>query len=303
MNPATPSVVAIFGPTASGKSALVAALLEQLDAEAVSADSAAIYADLPILTAAPEHPAHLVGTVALSDEISVADFQSRAHEAIDDILHRHKTAIVVGGTGLYFRAALSAMSFPPAPPAELREHWNAHYDEHGPDASHELLTGRDPHAAAQVHANDRKRVVRALELTDLGSSLAPQGASRLWTDDVRHPTQIVALDCDAITLDERIAARTVAMVEAGAVAEASAAWQQPLSATARKILGLEQFATLPVAEAVEAVTLATRQLARYQRKWLRRTPVVGTLEATRTVEELAHEVVSLAGTGKHLSRG
>ncbi len=303
MNPATPPVVALFGPTATGKSAIVAAILELIDAEAVSADSAAIYADLPIITAAPTHPARLVGSVPLTQEISAAEYQQLAHKEIDDIVRQGKTAIVVGGTGLYLRAALSTMTFPPAPTPELREHWNAYYDEHGADAAYDVLRNRDPNAATQIHANDRKRVVRALELTDLGASLAPEGASRLWTDDVRHPTAIITVDCPNDVLDANIDARTHAMAEAGAVEEATRAWQQDLSATARKILGVEQFATLPVEHAIEAVALATRQLARYQRKWLRRIPAAGTLETTRPVEELAHAAVTLAGSGKHLSRG
>jgi tRNA A37 N6-isopentenylltransferase MiaA len=92
------------------------------------------------------------------------------------------------------------------------------------------------------------------------------------------------------------------MVAAGAVEEARAAWARPLSDTARKVLGLEAFATLPLDEAVEAVVVATRQLARYQRKWLRRLPVAATLAADRPPKELADEIVALAGAGKRLPR-
>src|SRR5581483_2965953 len=94
-------------------------------------------------------------------------------------------------------------------------------------------------------------------------------------------------------LDRRVEERTRLMVEAGAVEEARAAWEEPLSPTARKILGLEEFATLPVDEAIEAVTLATRRLARYQRKWLRRLPNVVAIEGNRAVGELADAVIAL----------
>ena len=164
-----------------------------------------------------------------------------------------------------------------------------------------LFRSRDPAAAARVHANDRRRVVRALELAEAGHSLAPAD-DRLWTADTRHPTTIVALDLPLEELDRRIAERTRAMAAAGAADEAARAWAQPLSGTARKVLGLEEFATLPLGDAVERVTVATRRLARYQRKWLRRMPGVVTLDANRTPEGIAADIVALGRTGKHLSR-
>ena len=105
--PARPEVLAIYGPTASGKSAVAGLLRERLDAEVVSADSAALYAGIPVLTAAPRYPARLVGVVPLSEDVSVGGYQRLAHEAIDVIVESGRTAIVVGGTGLYLRAALS----------------------------------------------------------------------------------------------------------------------------------------------------------------------------------------------------
>ena len=107
-------VVAIYGPTASGKSAVARALLDRLDAEVVSADSAALYAGLPVLTAAPDYPARLVGVVPLTDDVSVGEYQRLAHAAIDEILAGGRTPIVVGGTGLYLRAALSSLEHPAA---------------------------------------------------------------------------------------------------------------------------------------------------------------------------------------------
>jgi tRNA dimethylallyltransferase len=296
-----PGVVAIFGPTASGKTAVAGALLDRLDAEVVSVDAAALYAGLPILTAAPSYPARLVGIVPLERETSVGEFQRFAHGAIDEILAAGRTAIVVGGTGLYLRAALSALELPPPPSPGVRERIGELYDELGPEAAHGLLAERDPRAAVRVHANDRRRVVRALELADAGASLAPP-VDRLWSDDVRHPTLLVGLGVELTTIDARIQRRTDEMVEQGVAAEAAAAWAGPLSATARKILGLEQFATLPLGDAVEAVVAATRRLARYQRKWLRRLPLAASLAGERAPEETADDVVALASTGQSLSR-
>ena len=143
--------------------------------------------------------------------------------------------------------------------------------------------------------------MRALELAEAGASLAP-AREGLWSDDVRHPTTLVGLALEQDELERRIHARVAAQVDRGVVAEAAAAWSRPLSATARKVLGLEAFATLPPVEAVEAVVSASRRLARYQRKWLRRLPGAATLDAARPPEELADEIVALAGAGKRLPR-
>lgn len=287
-------VFAIFGPTASGKTAVAGVLRERLGYDVISADSAALYAELPIITAAPAYPADLVGIASLREDVSVGSYQRLAHAAIDSAAK----PLVVGGTGLYFRAALSSMEIPPP---GRREHWQAEVDRLGPGASHALLAERDPAAAARVHPNDRKRVVRALELADAGHSLAPED-DRLWTEDTRLPTTIVALDLPLHVLDARIDERARAMAADGAANEARRAWAKPLSATARKILGLEEFATLPEHEAVEAVAQATRRLARYQRKWLRRMPGVMTLDGNRTAEEVADDIVALGRTGEPVSR-
>jgi tRNA dimethylallyltransferase len=298
--PSAERVLAIYGPTASGKSAVAGVLVERLDAEVVSADSAALYAGLPVLTAAPVYPARLVGVVALTEEISVGGYQRLAHAAIDDILSAGRTPVVVGGTGLYLRAALSSLALPPPPAPGDRERWTAVYDA-DPEEAFALLAGRDPAAAARVHPNDRRRVVRALELADAGASLAPP-EDRLWKDDMRHPTTLVGLELPPAELDRRIEARVAEQVARGVVTEAVSAWSSPLSLTARKVLGLEAFATLPLDEAVEAVVSASRRLARYQRKWLRRLPVAATLDAARPPEELADEIRALAGAGERLPR-
>jgi tRNA dimethylallyltransferase len=289
------SVLALFGPTASGKTAVAGVLRKRLGAEVISADSAALYAGLPIITAAPPYPARLVGVVPLDEDVSVGEYQRLARAEIDSA----PVPLLVGGTGLYFRAALSSLELPPPVPAARRAFWQAEVERLGPDAAHALLADRDPAASARVHGNDRKRLVRALELAETGASLAPE-RDALWTADTRIPTTIVALDVDLDELDRRIAARTTAMGEAGAAEEARRAWEQPISATARKILGLEQFATLPLAEAVESVSQATRRLARYQRKWLRRMPDVVTLDGSRPIEEIADAIVALGRAGQRL---
>jgi tRNA dimethylallyltransferase len=294
-HPPARSLLALFGPTASGKTAVAGILRDRIGATVISADSAALYEGVPLITAAPSYPAELVGILPLDADVSVGAYQQLAQAAVDAAT----VPLVVGGTGLYFRAALSAIELPPPPAPGRREHWQEEVARLGPDGAHALLAERDPAAATRVHANDRKRLVRALELAEAGSSLAP-GTDRLWTEDTRLPTLIVALDVPLDELDRRIDARAREMAAAGAAAEARAAWARPLSATARKVLGLEQFATLPEDEAVAAVALATRRLARYQRKWLRRMPGVTILDGRRPAGELADEIVSLGRAGKHL---
>jgi tRNA dimethylallyltransferase len=230
----------------------------------------------------------------------VGEYQRWAQTAIDEAVESRRTALVVGGTGLYFRAALSSLELPAPPEPSRRAHWQQHYDEHGAAASHALLAERDPAAAGRVHANDRKRVIRALELAEAGSSLAPS-VDTLWTAAMRRPTALFALELPLDELDRRIDARTTAMADAGASVEAKAAWAGPLSETARKVLGLEQFATLARAEAVAEVARATKRLARYQRKWMRNLHGAVRLDANRPAEEIADDIIALGRTGEHLS--
>jgi tRNA dimethylallyltransferase len=296
--PAPPSVLAIFGPTASGKTAVAAALAGQIPAEVVSADSAALYRGLPVLTAAPDYPARLVGVFDLSCEVSVGEYQRLAHEAVDEILAAGRTPLVVGGTGLYLRAALSGMALPPPPAPGARDRWARLYDRIGGEGAHGILAERDTAAAARVHPNDRRRVVRALELSDAGASLAPT-RDVLWTDDTRHPTLIVGLELPREELHRRIEERTRAMFDQDVVGEVRRAVERPLSSTARKVMGLEQIAALGV-DAYEPLVQATRRFARYQRKWMRRIPGLVSVNADRPADEVADEILALGRAGQRL---
>src|SRR6476646_10463437 len=120
---ASRSVLAVFGPTASGKTAVAGILRERLGAEVISADSAALYEGLPVITAAPDYPAQLVGVVPLTDDVSVGEYQRLAHAAIDE----SDLPLLVGGTGLYFRAALSAFELPPPAAPGRRAFWQDEY--------------------------------------------------------------------------------------------------------------------------------------------------------------------------------
>jgi tRNA dimethylallyltransferase len=276
------------------------ALAARIDAELVSADSAQVYRGLPILTNQPSDATHLVAVWALDREASVAQYQRLAHERIDGILERDRTPVVVGGTGLYLRAALSELELPQPPGPGVRRRWEHEYNRLGAARAHSLLAEKDPRAAERVHANDRRRVVRALELAEAGSSLQPS-TERLWSAETRHPTLLVGLDVPPSELERRIEVRAQAMFDRGVRDEVRDALRGSLSSTARGILGLREVAELPEGEAIAALVLRTRQLASYQRKWMQRLPGLVSVAGDRPPGEIADEILEMAGRGKRRS--
>jgi tRNA dimethylallyltransferase len=286
-------VVAVFGPTGSGKSEVAEELARQVGAEIVSADAMQMYRGVPILTNQSSTPTRLVAVRDLSETMSVGEYARLAHEAIDECVTRDGIVVVAGGTGLYLRAALCELRLPPPPPAGTRERLDALYEELGPAEAHALLAERDPRAAEVVHANDRRRMVRALELNELGLSLAPD-RDRLWSQEMRRKTLLVGIDIHFEELDRRIAERTATMFVRGAAQEAQAAGR--FSDTARHVIGLHEARSLPPEEAIAAITERTRRYARYQRKWMRRLPLVATLDGLASAEENALAVRALLGT-------
>ncbi len=248
-----------------------------------------VYRGLPILTNQPQSPTKLVGVWPLDHEASVGGYQELAHYEIDVTLERGATPIVAGGTGLYFRAALADLEVPPAVPPAARAHWENEYDRLGADRAHALLAERDPEAAEAIHMNDRRRVVRALELAEIGRSLRPAN-SRLWTTGTRHPTVIFGLEVDREELSERILERTINMFEQGVEEEVARAFRGSISSTARYIIGLDEVRNLPREDAVDAIVKRTRSLAAYQRKWMRRVPNLISVAASGAPEAVAAEI-------------
>ena len=235
-------------------------------------------------------------------DVSVGEYQRLAHAAIDEIAreraHRRSSSAARGSTSA---RRSSSLELPPPPAPGAREDGAASTTSSAPEAAHALLAERDPVAAARVHPNDRRRVVRALELAESGRSLAPD-EDRLWSDDVRHPTLLVGLE---LPLERaRRAHRGAASrrwLAAGAVAEAAAAWARPaLGDRAQGARARGSSRPCRAARRSRPSSLATRRLARYQRKWLRRLPVAATLDAGRPPEEIADEIVALAGAGERL---
>jgi tRNA dimethylallyltransferase len=275
-------VVAVFGPTASGKSELALALAERIGGEIVSCDAMQLYAGLPILTNQPSAaqlarvPHHLVGVWPLDHEGSVGEYATLAHAAVDAALAHGSVPIVCGGSGLYLRAALGPLDLPPQPAPDARARWECMYDRAGPATAHERLAQWDPRAAAAVHPNDRRRVVRALELAEAGSSLAPP-VPELWEHDTLHPTTLLCMDRSVPEVRERIAERTREMFERGVEEEVAAALRGPVSRTASSIHGLADVSAvlrgeISREEGIRRLTVRTRRYAKRQRVWMQRLP-------------------------------
>jgi tRNA dimethylallyltransferase len=269
-------VIAIFGPTGVGKTAVAVELAELLRDRrpvAISADALQVYRGLEALTGAagPEERERLehrlVGVVGPEEEFSAGRFAELARREIDDALAGGRLPIVVGGTGLYLQAALSDLELRPPPPAELRRRIEAELDADGPEAVHARLASRAPEVAAGIEPGDRTRVGRATELLEMGETPAPTGAdSRLWTASMRHPTLLAGLTMDREALYERIDARVERIVAAGAAEEVRLAEAAGASRTARKALGYEEL----LRGDVKAMKRRTRNYARRQLTWMRK---------------------------------
>ena len=285
-------VVAIFGPTASGKSAVAQRLAARLDTEVVSADALQVYRGLPILTNQPTEPTRLVAIRNPTETMSAGEFAELAHAAIDAVVAARGAVVVAGGTGLYLRAALADLDIPPAVAPARRRELEQLYDA-DPTVAYERLRVLDPVSAGAIHVNDRRRVVRALELVETDSSLSP-ATNRLWSEDVRRPTLVVGLDVPPSELERRIVARTEEMVSRGVLDEVRAAMREPLSPTAEKALGLRELATLSVEVARDRIVERTRRYAAYQRKWMRRIPGIVMIDADRAPEQVVDAILDVA---------
>ena len=257
---------------------------------------------MPILTgvataderAKLEH--RLIGFVPINRTFSVGEYMPLAHKEIDDALAAGRTPIVVGGTGLYLRAALCDLDLKPPPPADLRRRLEEEADSIGPEAMHARLAQRAPQAAEKVPPSDRSRVIRLLELLEMGAleDEEPQVESQLWTEETRRPTLLVGLTMDRSELYERIGRRVDAMVGAGALEEVKAAHEAGASATARKALGFEEM----LAGDIDAMKTRSRQYARRQLTWMRKLPNVALIDVTRrTPDDVAEEIVRQSGSG------
>ncbi len=258
----------------------------------MSCDAIQVYRGLEALSGAAtpaerarlEH--RLIGFVDPSEEFSAGRFADLARAEIDRLLAEGRRPIVVGGTGLYLRAALSDLDLLPPVPPQIREAVEREVAERGPEAVHGDLA---PDVAASIHPRDRKRIARVIELQRAGFE-PPRGAGRLWTASLRRPARMVGLTMDRTELGRRIDARVEQLVAAGAGEEARLAAEAGASRTARAALGFDQL----LEDDVAAVKGAHRDYARRQLTWMRKMPGIELIDRTgRDEEDVAREVLDL----------
>lgn len=273
------TVIAVVGPTASGKSALALHLAVALGGEIVNADSMQVYRGMDIGTAKPTPdemdvaPHHGFDLWSPAHEVSVAEFQEVARTAIAEVLRRGVQPIVVGGSGLYVSAILDDLAFPGTDPA-VRARWEAELATVGPEALHARLAEVDPAAAAAILPTNGRRVVRALEVIEITGG--PFVASLPPPRSI-HPTVRIGIDIPRDALDARIASRVDAMWAAGLVAEVDRLREEGLASarTASRALGYQQVLAfldgqITEDEARRQTIEATGRFARRQQRWFRR---------------------------------
>lgn len=288
----SPDVIAIVGPTASGKSAIAEELALRLGSSVVSADSMQVYRGMDIGTAKTppaerKVPLLCVDIVDPQDTFSVAEYAVCAHRSIDELVdERKRTAVVCGGTGLYVRAALEDMQFPRGEQVNnpVRERYRKLAEEIGAQALHDRLRDVDPESAALIHPHNVRRVIRAFELHEQGLSYAEQHKG-LHEYDFRRPTLMVGLDMPRDMLYERINARVDQMVERGLVDEVSSLVGKGLAQalTSRQAIGYKEIIEAlsssgdrdeAIASAIETIKTRSRRYAKRQLTWFRADPRV-----------------------------
>lgn len=280
-------IIAVAGPTASGKSALALELCKRLDGELISLDSMQIYRGLDIGTAKPtkaeqaEVRHHMIDICEPTENFSAAEFAERAHKVIADVQSRGKKAVLCGGTGLYLDTVLGRLDFGEIESDEkLRGELIAFAEKNGADALHERLRGIDPQAAEKIHKNNVRRVARAIEIYELTGKTKTEH-DREAISDSPYESLIIGLDYDdREVLYNRINRRVDAMIEAGLEGEVRSLVSRGLlsaESTSGQAIGYKEMlgyiaGDCSLGDAVEKIKLGTRRYAKRQLTWLRRNP-------------------------------
>ena len=305
--PAAPKnrIIAVVGPTASGKTDVAQCVAELIDGEVVSADSMQIYRGMDIGTgklpvSERRVPHHCIDLVDPGQPFSAALFQQISRAAFADIESRGKRIVFCGGTGFYVRAAIDDYRFPSGEQIgnEVRDHWTEYARERGNHALWTELEQVDPESAALIPENDVKRVVRAFELLDVGTSYARQ-KEQLAHIEQWVPASLYGLKVDPDRLRYRIDARVDGMVEAGLIEEVRGLLDAGLRAaiTAREAIGYKEIVEAiegrcTYDEAIEAIKLATKRYAKRQRTWFRNDGRVVWIDANeRSARDIALDIV------------
>jgi len=299
-------VVAVVGPTATGKSALAIAIAKAVGGEVVNADSMQLYQGMDIGTAkvGPAERAevahHLLDIWPVTYPASVAEYQQRARAVIDELHQRGVVPVLAGGSGLYVRAALDRIDFPGTDP-QLRAALEEELAAGGPGPLHERLAGLDPAAAAAILPSNGRRIVRALEVVALtGRPFTAALPSYDAQENALYDVVPIGLDLDDETLDRRVDDRVAAMFAAGLIEEVRGLVALGLQdgRTASRALGYQQVLAMldgecSEAEAAAATATATRRFVRRQRSWFRRDPRIRWLDAA--APDLVARALDLVG--------
>ena len=278
------NVIVITGPTATGKTALGARLALTLGGEVVSADSMQIYKHMDIGTAKPTEEEtlgvrhHMLDVVAPWEDYSVARYVADAVRCVDDILSRGMTPVLVGGTGLYIDSLLAGRKFSQRSDNELRKTLQAEYDNIGGEAMLRKLHKLDPDSAAKLHANDKKRIVRALEVYNITGKTISQHDRETKRLPPRYESKKIALTfSDRAQLYERIDRRVDRMLSAGLLEEVKNLLEMGVEpgCTAMQAIGYTEiigviFGKNSLETAAQTIKMESRRLAKRQLTWLRR---------------------------------
>ncbi|MGN1418521.1 MAG: tRNA (adenosine(37)-N6)-dimethylallyltransferase MiaA [Acutalibacteraceae bacterium] len=275
-------VIVIAGPTASGKTALGIEIAKRVGGEIISADSMQIYKDITVATAKPteeemhEVKHHLVDFLPLGEKFSVAKYKALAQKKIDEIFAKGKTPVIVGGTGLYIDSLLNNTAFCDYEKNDVRQKIEAEADKVGIEKIYEHLKTIDPEAASKLHLNDRKRIIRALEVYYLtGKTISEQNALS-HAEKSKYAFCLIGLNAhDRQFLYDRINRRVDFMLENGLIEEAKRFYSSEISKTAAQAIGYKELkpyldGEISLEEATEKLKMETRRYAKRQLTWFRR---------------------------------
>ena len=300
------NLICIAGPTASGKTALSIALAKELGAEIVSCDSMQVYKRMDIGTAKPTAeemdniPHHMLSVAEPWEDFSVGKYCDMATPIVDDIIARGKTAIIVGGTGLYMDALIRGNAFAPCPSTGCRERLEKLASEEGIEAVIEQLRAVDPESAERLHPSDQKRIIRAMEVyLETGKTITQHNLETQQIPPRYNPVWFALEDADRVTLYERIDRRVEEMLRQGLLEEIKSLLAEgvPEKCTAMQAIGYKEFVDAlagrrSIETAMELVQQASRKYAKRQLTWFRRNSAIHWLR--REPGEGTSEILSKA---------
>jgi tRNA dimethylallyltransferase len=296
------TVIFISGPTSSGKTAVSIELASRLDGEIVSCDSMQVYKGMDVLTQAPADsdlsrtPHHLIKVLSPEEEFSAARFTEEASAAIVSILSREKVPVVTGGTGLYMKCLLDGLFSSPPKDEDLRKELNALAKEKGAHFVHGKLREIDPGTAENLHPNDLRRVIRALEVYEMTGKTIEEKKKESEGISSEYDCRLFGLMLDRDILYERINDRVERMFDEGFVGEVERLSELRLSMTAGKAIGIREVRAfldgrMTRESAVKELKKNTRRYAKRQMTWFRADGRVQWIDADRSVNEIVDDIL------------